>query len=326
MAHGSGGKLMQQLIEKMFFAAFGKSDNPHDGFVFENNGKLAFTTDSYVVKPLFFKGGDIGSLAVNGTVNDLASCGAKPLYLSASFIIEEGFAMEDLWQIVQSMKATADESGVKVVTGDTKIVDKGSADGIFINTSGVGEIMCDYSISPASVKDGDVVIVSGDIGRHGIAIMAEREGLTFESDIKSDCASISKPIADLIAAGVELHCVRDATRGGVSAVLNEIAQSSNLCIEIDESAIPIGNEVKSACELLGFNPLEVANEGCFIAFVEKKDVEQSMGIMQEHEICKKSCVIGKVSTKNRGIVIIKTLIGGNHILSMPSGELLPRIC
>ena len=326
MAHGSGGKLMQQLIDKMFIATFGREENSHDSFVFEHKGKLAFTTDSYVVKPIFFNGGDIGEIAVNGTINDLAMSGAKPLYISVSFIIEEGFLMEDLWQIVQSIKKSADEAGVKIVTGDTKVVNKGAVDGIFINTSGIGEITHDLNIEPSQIKAGDAIILSNDIGRHGVAIMAEREGLDFEPAIKSDTAQLNKPVLDLINSGVEIHCLRDATRGGVAAVLNEIGQEANLGIEIFEDKIPVLKNIRGACEILGLNPLEIANEGCFVAFVPEKNSAKAIETLEKYDICANASVIGSVSEKHKKIVSIRTSIGGNFILPMPQGELLPRIC
>ena len=329
IAHGSGGRMMQQLIEKIFYQAFG---NPalltqHDGAVVDiPTSKLACTTDSYVVKPIFFPGGDIGSLAVYGTVNDLAMCGARPLYLTASFIIEEGFAMEDLWKIVQSMSKAANETDTQIITGDTKVVNKGSGDKIFINTTGIGTIEHDLIIAPVSIQPNDAVIISGDIGRHGIAIMSEREGIEFESTMESDTAPLVSPVLELLHEDIEIHCMRDATRGGIAAVLNEIAEVSGLQIEIEENLIPINKKVQGACEVLGLNPLYIANEGCFIAFVPEKHAKKALEIIKRHEPCKNACVIGNVLPNQQGLVTLKTLIGGEHILDMPSGELLPRIC
>ena len=270
LAHGGGGKLMHQLIDKIFKAAF---ENPaleteHDGAVIRlDSDKLAFTTDSYVVNPLFFPGGDIGSLAINGTINDLAMCGARPLYISVGFIIEEGFPIDKLWRIVLSMRAAADNTGVKIVTGDTKVIDKGKGDGVFINTAGIGSIEHGLSIKPSSVKPGDMIILSGDIGRHGIAVMSQREGLTFETTIGSDCAPLAEPVMKLLRSNVEIHCLRDLTRGGLATALVEIANASGLSIEIEEKTISVLEEVQGACEILGLDPLYIANEGRFIAIV-----------------------------------------------------------
>jgi hydrogenase expression/formation protein HypE len=264
LAHGGGGKLMHQLIEKIFGAAFANEylNERHDGAALTLNGaKLAFTTDSYVVRPLFFPGGDIGKLAVYGTVNDLAMCGARPLFLSAGFILEEGLPMETLWKIVQSMREAAHKAHVQIVTGDTKVVDKGKGDGVFINTAGIGIIEHSLAISPKNVRPGDLILLNGDVGRHGIAIMAVREGLSFESAIESDCAPLAEVVLKLIEAGIELHCLRDLTRGGLASALNEIAQTAQVHITIDESAVPVREDVQGACEILGLDPLYVANEG-----------------------------------------------------------------
>jgi len=329
MAHGGGGKLMHDLIEKVFVPAF---QNPvinvrHDGAVFGvNEAKLAFTTDSYVVKPLFFPGGDIGSLAVNGTVNDLAMCGARPLYLSAGFILEEGMATEKLWRIVRSMRAAADAAGVHLVTGDTKVVDRGKGDEIFINTAGVGVIEHDFDVNPGSVSPGDAIILSGDLGRHGIAIMAAREGLEFETAIESDCAPLSSIVAGLFAAGIEVHCLRDLTRGGLASALVEIAEASGLEINIDEERIAVREDVRGACEILGFDPMYLANEGRFIAFVPERDAERTIGLMSDAMAGTLAARIGVVSADTTGDVILKSLIGANRIVDMFSGEQLPRIC
>jgi hydrogenase expression/formation protein HypE len=329
LAHGGGGKLTHQLIEQMFLPAFSNSllGERHDGAIINvNSGKLAFTTDSYVIHPLFFPGGDIGSLAVNGTVNDLAMCGARPLYLSAGFILEEGLPMDTLWRVIQSMKTAAEQSGVRLVTGDTKVVDRGKADGIFINTAGIGMVEPGCNISPASVKPGDAIILSGDIGRHGIAIMAVREGLEFESTITSDCAPLADIVLSLLATNAEVHCLRDLTRGGLASALIEIAESSRLHFEIQEAAIPIQEDVQGACEILGFDPLYVANEGRFISIVAAKDAEKALERMKAHPLGKQACIIGVAGTGNPGLVTMQSRIGGARVVDMLSGEQLPRIC
>ena len=333
LAHGGGGRLTEQLIERIFVPAF---DNPllsqrHDGALINLNGqRLAFSTDSYVVRPLFFPGGDIGALAVNGTVNDLAMCGARPLYLSAGFIIEEGLPMETLWRIVQSMKRAAEEAGVQLVTGDTKVVDKGKGDGVFINTAGIGLAEHALNISPASVRPGDAVLLSGDLGRHGMAIMSVREGLEFESSIESDCAPLARPVQELLNAGIEIHCLRDLTRGGLSSALNEIAHATGTHVEIDESAVPVQEQVRGACEILGFDPLYVANEGRFIAFVPEKDAIRAVEILRTHAPGgERALTIGTVkpgANGSEGLVTVKSQIGVNRILDMLTGEQLPRIC
>lgn len=329
LAHGSGGKLMHNLIEKMMVPAFGNPllEARHDGAVMDVSGaKLAFTTDSYVVHPLFFPGGDIGKLAVNGTVNDLAMCGARPLFLSAGFIIEEGLPMETLWQVVRSMQQAAAEAGVTIVTGDTKVVDKGKGDGIFINTAGVGLRATDLPISPASVRPDDVLLLSGDIGRHGIAIMAMREGLTFESAIESDCAPLAGLVLALIEADVQISCLRDCTRGGLASTLVEIAQTAQYQIAIEETAIPVREDVRGACEILGLDPLYVANEGRFVAFVRPSDAERALAIMRDHPFGTEAAIIGKVLPEQTRLVNMKSAIGANRIVDMLSGEQLPRIC
>jgi hydrogenase expression/formation protein HypE len=264
LAHGGGGKLMHQLLEKMIIPAFRNDllESRHDGAVFPVGGaRMAFTTDSYVVRPLFFPGGDIGSLAINGTVNDLAMCGARPLYLSCGMILEEGLSMEILWAVVQSLKRNAEAAGVQLVTGDTKVVDKGKGDGIFLNTSGVGVIEHKLLIAPKGVRAGDAVLLSGDVGRHGIAIMATREGLQFETEIESDCAPLNGTVQQLLDAGLEVHCLRDLTRGGLGTTLIEIAESARFQIAIEEMKIAVREDVSGACEVLGFDPLYLANEG-----------------------------------------------------------------
>jgi hydrogenase expression/formation protein HypE len=288
--------------------------------------RMAFSTDSYVVHPLFFPGGDIGTLAVNGTVNDLAMCGARPLYLSAGFILEEGLPMETLWRILQSMKGAAESAGIQFVTGDTKVVDRGKGDGVFINTAGIGLIDSASEIAPARVRDGDIIILSGDIGRHGIAIMAVREGLEFESTIESDCADVSGLVLSLLDAGIDVHCLRDLTRGGLASALTEISESARLHTVIEESAIPVQDDVRGACEILGFDPLYVANEGRFVAFVAPQDADCALAVMRAHPLGEKASILGKVSKDESGLVTMKTRIGASRIVDMLSGEQLPRIC
>lgn len=320
---------MHNLIEKMFMSAFKNPtlEESHDSAVLNLTGKkLAFTTDSYVISPLFFPGGDIGSLAIHGTVNDLSMSGAKPLYISTGFIIEEGLPMETLWKIVQSMNRAANEAGIEIVTGDTKVVDKGKGDGIFINTAGIGIIEHKLNINPSSIKPGDVVIVNGDIGRHGIAIMAQREGLEFETTIESDSAPLNGIVQNLIREGLEIHCMRDLTRGGLASALVEIAGASNHNINIIESDIPVREDVEGACEMLGFDPLYVANEGRFIVILPEKDVKKALSIMKKSEYGKESKIIGKVTDENKGLVTMKSKIGAARIVDMLSGEQLPRIC
>ena len=327
--HGGGGKLTQQLIEKIFMPAFKNkyTEARHDGAVVEMNGvKLAFSTDSYVVHPLFFPGGDIGSMAVYGTVNDLAMCGAKPMYLSAGFIIEEGLSTEVLVRIVDSMKKAAKRCSVELVTGDTKVVDKGKGDGLFINTAGIGVIEHDQVIAPQSVRPGDVILLNGDLARHGMAVMAVREGLEFESAIESDTAPLADIVLTLLAEGIEIHCLRDLTRGGLASTLNEIAVTAKAGMVIEENFIPVREDAVSACEILGLDPLYVANEGRFVAFVAAKDAERALGIMRNHENGKGSCVIGKVVDDPYFLVKMKSKIGTCRIVDMLSGEQLPRIC
>jgi len=329
LAHGGGGRLMHTLIEEVIRPAFDASPlaTHHDGAVFRAaNVPMAFTTDSYVVKPLFFPGGDIGSLAVNGTVNDLAMCGAQPLYLSAAFIIEEGFPTADLRRVVTSMGEAARCSGVSLVTGDTKVVDRGKGDGMFINTAGVGAVQAQTPIHPSAVAPGDVVILSGDIGRHGIAIMAAREGLAFETEIKSDCAPLWTPVRRLMDAGIELHCLRDLTRGGFAAAVIEIAEAAGCAITIDETAIRVPADVRAACDLLGLDPLYVANEGRFVAFVPDADAASALALLSQDKVCADACIVGRVSAGDAGGVRIQGPYGTTRRLAMLSGEQLPRIC
>ncbi len=329
LAHGGGGKLMNHMIKKMFKDTFVPDDdiNSHDSAVLHcSTDKIAFTTDSYVVHPLIFPGGDIGKLAVNGTVNDLAMSGARPAYLSVGFILEEGLPMETLWQVVRSIKQAADEAKVRIVTGDTKVVDKGKGDGIFINTAGVGLIEHQQKIAPSSVQKGDVILINGDIARHGMAIMAVREGLEFESSIESDSAPLADLVMALLNGGIEIHCLRDLTRGGLASTLNEIAMATELGIKIDESIIPVRQDVAAACEILGLDPLYVANEGRFAAFIPAKDQKKALAIMREHPLGDGACMIGEVIEDAQSFVTMKSKIGATRIVDMLSGEQLPRIC
>lgn len=329
MAHGGGGRLMHQLLDKLFGPAFANPllDSRHDSAQFEvPPGRLAVTTDSYVVRPLFFPGGDIGSMAVYGTVNDLAMSGARPLYLSVAFIIEEGLPMETLWRVVCSMRDAAKRCAVQIITGDTKVVDKGKGDGLFVNTSGIGIIGHALDITSKNVQPGDAVLVSGDLGRHGMAIMAVREGLQFESTIESDSAPVHQSVLALVEAGVEIHCLRDLTRGGLGSALNEIAEVAQVKIAVEEKLIPVREDVHAACEILGLDALHVANEGRFVAFIPAKDSERALQIMRAHDVSAGSALIGTVEKKSEPMVVLKSRIGANRILDMPSGEQLPRIC
>ncbi len=327
LAHGGGGRLMHQLIREMFHKAFGSSPDAHDSAVLKiPQNKIAFTTDSFVVRPLFFPGGDIGSLSIHGTVNDLAMSGAEPLWLTASFIIEEGLPMETLWKIVSSMARAAESAKVKIVTGDTKVVERGHGDGIYINTAGVGVLHHDLHIHPHSVRAGDIILLSGDVGRHGMAVMSSRESLEFETTIQSDSAPVAAPVLDLLKAGLNLHCLRDCTRGGLITTLNEIASSANLSFEIHESAIPIQPEVQGACEMLGLDPFYVANEGAFVIFVAEKEAKLALEILKSHIQTAQACQIGQVLEDGVAPVLIKNTLGTRRIAPVLSGEQLPRIC
>ena len=329
LAHGGGGKLSRQLIDKVVLPQFRNEllEPLHDGAIFSvADQRLAFTTDSFVVSPIFFPGGDIGSLSIHGTINDLAMCGARPLYLSASFILEEGLPMEDFWRIVQSMHAAADAAGVKLVTGDTKVVDRGKADKIFINTSGVGLVPDGVNIDPTRAQVGDKIIVSGAIAVHGIAIMSVREGLEFETEIASDTAPLSSLVDAMLATKIDIHVLRDPTRGGITSALTEIAQSAKVGMLLDEARIPINEEVKGACEILGLDPLYVANEGKLLAIVAAQDVDLVLSAMKSHPLGQDAAVIGEVTSDHPGFIMMKTRVGGTRVVDMLSGEQLPRIC
>ena len=329
LAHGGGGRLTNQLIESVFLPAFSNSalESRHDGAVLSAAGaRLAMTTDTYVVHPLIFPGGTIGDLAVNGTVNDLAMCGARPFALSAGFVLEEGLSMETLRTIVASMRDAAWAAHVAIVTGDTKVVDKGKGDGLFLNTSGIGVVVAPHPVGPESVRPGDAVLVSGDLGAHGIAILSVRGGLEFESEVQSDTASLWPAVEALFEAGIEVHCLRDLTRGGLSSALNEIASAARMRITVEEAQIPVSGVVRGACELLGLDPLYVANEGRLVAFVPERDADRALEILRSQAVSAGAVRAGTVHEDVSGIVILRSRVGGNRVLDMLSGEQLPRIC
>ncbi len=329
LEHGDGGLLSNKLIAETFLPLL-KNDlleRMEDCAVMEIGGqRLSFSTDSYVVQPCFFPGGDIGSLAVHGTVNDLSMGGATPLYLSAGFILEEGFPLDDLKKIVASMAEAAQKAGVRVVTGDTKVVARGAADGIFINTAGIGHITYPGDISVSSIRPGDAIILNGHIGDHGAAIMSKRENLGLETDILSDSAPLSGLVADILQASPAIHCMRDATRGGLGAILAEIAQQSGAGITIAENSIPVKDSVRGVCEILGLDPLFLANEGKMVAFCPGNDAQAVLQAMQNHEYGRDAAIIGTVGESDRGRLILDTAIGGQREIDLPAGELVPRIC
>lgn len=328
LAHGSGGKLSHDLVRKHIISRITNPllDRLDDSAVLDSEGRLAFTTDSYVVSPIIFPGGDIGRLAVCGTVNDLSMAGARPLYLSLSFIIEEGLAVSELEEIVRSIAETAAEAEIEIVTGDTKVVNRGDADRLFINTSGIGIIPNGIDISGANAKPGDKIILSGTIGDHGIAIMSKREGLNFTTTLESDCAPLNHLVADMLDESILINCLRDPTRGGLATTLNEIAGQSSVGMELEERSIPVRDEVRGACELLGLDPLYVANEGKLVAIVDEKAAEPVLAKMKQNIYGKDAVIIGRVTGEHRGRVVLKTPYGSSRILDMLSGELLPRIC
>jgi hydrogenase expression/formation protein HypE len=327
LAHGGGGKLSNRLIHDLFICELGNSwlNTAHDGAILEMKGKIAFSTDSFVVNPLFFPGGNIGDLAVNGTVNDLVCCGAVPEYLSLGLIIEEGLKMEDLRKIIISIRNAAINANVKIVTGDTKVVEKGKGDKIFINTSGVGTVPEGIFISPERCSPGDAVIITGNIADHGIAILSSREGLSFESTIKSDTAPLNGLADVLFKVTKDIHVLRDPTRGGVASALNEICSSSGNGILLEEKMIPVSDEVKGACEIMGFDPLYIANEGKLLIILPEKYADNTIKAIRKHPLGKYAAIIGIV-TGGSPIVKIKTLVGSTRIVDMISGEQLPRIC
>ncbi len=329
LAHGGGGRLTQDIIQQIFLPEFQNNilKPLHDGAMFSIRGtRFAFSTDSYVVNPIFFPGGDIGSLAVHGTINDLAMCGATPLYISVAVILEEGFSLDSLRRIAASIGEAARNAGVLVVTGDTKVVDRGKGDQIFINTSGIGIVAQSCNISPQRARAGDKILVSGKIGMHGIAIMSVREDVGFTCGVRSDSAPLHGLVADLLREDPTLHVLRDPTRGGVAAALNEIALSAHLGIALNEDEIPVSEEVLSACEILGFDPLYLANEGRLLAFVSPAHAVGVLRKMQNHPLGRDAAIIGEAVSDHPGLVVMKTSIGGERIVDMPSGEQLPRIC
>jgi len=328
LAHGSGGKLSHELVEKKFLPFLGNPalNKLDDAAIFEASGRLAFTTDGYVVNPIFFPGGDIGKLAVCGTVNDLAMNGAKPLYLSLSTIIEEGFLLSELERIIQSIKKAAEEAEVSIIAGDTKVVNRGQADKLFITTSGVGIIPPGVDISGANARVGDKVLLSGTIGDHGMTIMSQREGLKFSMTLKSDCAPLNKLVSQMLEVSSRIHCMRDPTRGGLATTLNELAQQSKVGIVIEEARIPVKEEVKAACELLGLDPIYVANEGKLVAIVDPADANRILARMRKNRYGRDAAIIGEVISEHPRKVVMKTKLGPSRIVDMLSGELLPRIC
>ena len=327
LAHGAGGQLSQELMKEVILPVF---DNPilnllHDGAIINlNNPKIAFTTDSYVIRPIFFNGGNIGKLSICGTINDLAMSGAVPKFISVAFIIEEGFLIEDLKCIVKSMRKTADEAGITIVTGDTKVVNHGQCDGIFINTAGIGQLIDNVNISPKSVKSGMKIIVSGMIGDHAAAILSERHNLNL--NLESDCAPLNELVNQMLEVAPDIAMLRDPTRGGLAAVLNEIAQSSDVGIIIDEDSLPIREQVHGVCDILGFDVLELANEGKLVAFVHENEAEKVLEVMHKNKYGINAAIIGEVVNSAKGQVGLKTSIGSIRIVDMPMGNLVPRIC
>lgn len=329
LAHGGGGKLTLELIERLFLPVLASPqlEARHDGAIVQlGNLQLAFTTDSYVVRPIEFPGGSIGELAVYGTVNDLAMCGAKPLFLSVGFILEEGLPLEVLKRVAHAIQRAARQAGVTVVTGDTKVVERGKGDQVFLNTSGIGVVELETPPAPARVSPGDAVIVSGDLGRHGVAILAAREGLELEGAIETDAAPLWEPVAALLRAGIEVHCLRDLTRGGLASALNEIARTARVGIEVDESAIVVSEPVAAVCEMLGLDPLYVANEGRFVAFVPWRDAERAVAALRQVPVSSGAVLAGRVRESPAGVVVLRSAYGSRRVLDLLSGEQLPRIC
>lgn len=329
LAHGGGGRLSRRLVRDLFHRHVRSAElaRDHDGaFLGQPQGRLAITTDSYVIRPLFFPGGDIGSLAVHGTINDLAACGARARWLTAAFILEEGFPLDDLDRLVASMAAAARDAGVEVVAGDTKVVERGKADGVYITTTGVGILMAEPEPTPQALRPGDIVIVSGPIGLHGMAILSVREGLAFESEIVSDSAPLGDLVARVYEAGIRPHCLRDPTRGGVAATLSELAQTSRTGILLEDSALPVPEPVRGACEILGLDPLHVANEGKMLLVVDPNDEAATLAALRAHPLGREAVRIGRVLDDEPGLVLIRTGIGSTYVLDIPAGEELPRIC
>ena len=327
LAHGGGGIMMKELVSFLVDAVGGQEGALQDSAVFDAPaGRIAFTTDSFVVHPIFFPGGDIGHLAICGTVNDLAVCGAVPKFISLAMIIEEGFPVTDLERIASSIRAAAEEARVTIVTGDTKVVDRGKADGIFINTAGIGIVPEGVSLSSDSAVEGDMVILSGTIGDHGLAILSMREGIDFGSDLESDAAPLSRLTIPLLENFAGIRAMRDATRGGLAAVLNEIAADSNVCVRIEERLVPVAEAVRNGCELMGYDPMNIANEGKLVAFVDPGEADAVLDAMRAMELGKNAVIIGEVVAGPVGRVIMKTSFGGERVVDLPYGDLLPRIC
>lgn len=329
MGHGGGGKLSADLVRHLFLPAFRNAalEQLGDAAVVEAGGaRLALSTDAFVVRPLFFPGGNIGDLAVNGTVNDLAMSGARPLYLTASFIVEEGMPLDQLGAIATTMGAAAQRAGVALVTGDTKVVDRGHGDGVFISTTGVGLVPSGVQIGPEHARPGDVVIVSGEIGVHGVAILSVREGLEFGAPIESDTAPLHELVAVLLEHGCAIHALRDPTRGGVASTLNEIAMASQVGIRLDERALPVPALVRAACEILGMDPIYVANEGKLVAIVARADAERTLELLRAQPLGARAAIIGEITAEHPGVVVARTGIGGTRVVDMQVGEQLPRIC
>jgi len=329
LGHGSGGRLTNELITQLFLPAFSGevlAALEDQATVRAGSARLAFTTDGFVVKPLFFPGGDIGKLAVHGTVNDLAVGGAQPLFLAAAFILEEGLAIADLQRIVASMRAACEEARIQLVTGDTKVVDRGKGDQIFITTTGIGLVPEGRSLSISSARPGDAVLVSGTLGDHGIAIMSVREGIEFETVLESDCAPLTGLVSAMLAASPSIRCMRDPTRGGLSSALNELASASRVGVELDEAAIPLRPAVRGACEMLGLDPLYVACEGKLVAVVSQADAGKVLAAMRKHPLGREAAIVGRIVEDHPGLVTLRTLVGGERVVAMLAGEQLPRIC
>ncbi len=329
LAHGSGGKLSAELIEKVFLPCFGNDtlNKLEDQAVFAwDGGRIAFTTDSFVVSPIFFPGGNIGELAINGTVNDLAMSGARPLYLSVGFIIEEGLSIEQLHEIAQSMRRAADVAGVMIITGDTKVVNRGSCDQIFINTSGIGQVPTGLDLGLHRIQPGDAVLISGTMADHGMAVMTSRAGLSFQSQVRSDTAALNHLVSDMLASGGQLKAMRDPTRGGVATTLNEWAKSAKVGIKLEEQNLPVNAGTRGACEILGIDPLYVANEGKLLAVVETADAEKILAAMQKNALGREARQIGFITDQHKGMVTLKNIYGVERVIDLPVGEQLPRIC
>ena len=329
LGHGSGGLLTNRLLDQAVFRLLHneKLDTRHDGAILDTSATLAFSTDSFVVSPIFFPGGNIGELAVNGTVNDLAMCGSIPKHLSLALIVEEGLSMAEFWEVICGVKFACERANVQIVTGDTKVVERGKGDKIFVNTTGIGEMHPKANISAQNIKIGDKIIVSGSIATHGMAIMSVREGIEFETAIESDTCNLNHTIISLIATfGSDIHLLRDPTRGGVAATLNEIARDTKAGIQIDQKALPIDSRVENACEILGLDPLYVANEGVFIAFVAQNQSEPLLEMLRSLQFGENASIIGEVVSEHPEIVVLKSAIGGNRVVNIQVGEQLPRIC